>query len=67
MAKILAEEKVPQQLIFLSMPESGLNPTARSWAKAVGLWQFIKGTGRLYDLKFKPDFRHLFYRNFLYL
>ena len=50
MAKIFAEEKVPQQLIFLSMPESGLNPTARSWAKAVGLWQFIKGTGRLYDL-----------------
>jgi membrane-bound lytic murein transglycosylase D len=50
MARIFAEEKVPQQLIFLSMPESGLNPTARSWAKAVGLWQFIKGTGRLYDL-----------------
>jgi len=50
MAKIFAEEKVPQQLIFLSMPESGLSPTARSWAKAVGLWQFVKGTGRLYDL-----------------
>ena len=50
MAKIFEEEKVPQQLIFLSMPESGLNPFARSWAKAVGLWQFVKGTGRLYDL-----------------
>lgn len=50
MAKIFAEEKVPQQLIFLSMPESGLNPTARSWARAVGLWQFVKGTARLYDL-----------------
>lgn len=50
MAKIFAEEKVPQQLIFLSMPESGLNPTARSWAKAVGMWQFMKGTARLYDL-----------------
>ena len=50
MAKIFEEEKVPQQLIFLSMPESGLNPYARSWAKAVGLWQFVKGTGRLYDL-----------------
>jgi len=50
MAKIFAEEKVPQQLIFLSMPESGLNPNARSWARAVGMWQFVKGTGRLYDL-----------------
>ncbi|MBI9072698.1 MAG: LysM peptidoglycan-binding domain-containing protein [Melioribacteraceae bacterium] len=51
MAKIFAEENVPQQLIFLSMPESGLNPHARSWARAVGLWQFIKSTGRYYDLK----------------
>ncbi len=50
MAKIFAEEKVPQQLIFLSMTESGLNPSARSWAKAVGMWQFVKGTARLYDL-----------------
>ncbi|KAF0152125.1 MAG: Membrane-bound lytic murein transglycosylase D [Ignavibacteria bacterium] len=51
MAQIFQEEKVPQQLIFLSMVESGLNPFARSWARAVGLWQFIKGTGLLYDLK----------------
>jgi len=50
MAKIFEEEKVPQQLIFLSMPESGLSPFARSWAKAVGMWQFVKGTARLYDL-----------------
>ncbi|MDP2039033.1 MAG: LysM peptidoglycan-binding domain-containing protein [Ignavibacteria bacterium] len=51
MAKIFHEEKVPQQLIFLSMVESGLNPFARSWARAVGMWQFIKGTGQFYDLK----------------
>ena len=50
MAKIFKKEDVPQQLIFLSMPESGLNPKAHSWASAVGMWQFIKGTGRLYDL-----------------
>ena len=31
--------------------ESGLNPTARSWASAVGLWQFIKSTGKLYGLE----------------
>ncbi len=50
MAKTFEEEKVPQQLIFLSMCESGLNPVARSWARAVGIWQFMKGTGRFYDL-----------------
>jgi membrane-bound lytic murein transglycosylase D len=50
MAKIFQEEKVPQQLLYLSMVESGLNPTARSWAKAVGLWQFIQETGERYGL-----------------
>ncbi|MCF8241847.1 MAG: LysM peptidoglycan-binding domain-containing protein [Melioribacteraceae bacterium] len=50
MGKIFAEEKVPQQLIFLSLMESGLNPRARSWARAVGLWQFVRSTGKLYDL-----------------
>ena len=51
MARIFAEEQVPQQLIFLSLMESGLRANARSWARAVGIWQFMKGTGRLYDLK----------------
>lgn len=51
MTKIFQEEKIPQQLIYLSMVESGLNPSARSWASAVGLWQFIKSTGRMYGLE----------------
>jgi len=51
MAKIFAEEQVPAQLIFLSMVESGLNPVARSKAKAVGLWQFIASTGKMYGLE----------------
>ena len=50
MSSIFATEGVPKQLIYLSMMESGLNPTARSWARAVGLWQFIKSTGNLYGL-----------------
>jgi membrane-bound lytic murein transglycosylase D len=33
------------------MVESGINPLARSWARAVGMWQFVKGTGRLYGLR----------------
>lgn len=50
MREILKKEGVPEEIMYLSMVESGLNPVARSWAKAVGLWQFIKGTGRLYGL-----------------
>ncbi len=50
MRRIFKEEGVPEELVFLSMVESGLNPTARSWAKAVGIWQFVKGTGKLYGL-----------------
>ncbi len=51
MRRIFREEGVPEILVYLSMPESGLRPDARSWAKAVGLWQFIKGTGHLYGLR----------------
>lgn len=51
MARIFKEEQVPTQLIFLSLMESGLKPHAKSWARAVGIWQFMKSTGRLYDLK----------------
>ncbi|MBI2620059.1 MAG: LysM peptidoglycan-binding domain-containing protein [Ignavibacteriales bacterium] len=51
MKRIFAEEGVPEELVYLSMPESGLRPDARSWVHALGLWQFMKGTGRLYGLR----------------
>ena len=50
MRKAFRDEGVPEELVYLSMIESGLNPVAHSWARAVGLWQFVKGTGRLYGL-----------------
>jgi len=49
--QILAEEGVPDELKYLAMIESGLNPRARSWARAVGMWQFISSTGRAYGLR----------------
>ncbi|MCE1189039.1 MAG: LysM peptidoglycan-binding domain-containing protein [Ignavibacteria bacterium] len=52
MRKVFKEEGLPEQLVYLSMIESGLNPTARSWASAVGLWQFIRSTGKLYGLDY---------------
>jgi membrane-bound lytic murein transglycosylase D len=49
--RIFAEEGVPQDLVFLGHVESGFRHDARSHARAVGLWQFMKGTARLYDLR----------------
>ncbi len=48
--QIFEEEGVPNELKYLAMIESGLNPRARSWAQAVGMWQFVAATGRAYDL-----------------
>lgn len=48
--RILREEGVPEELKYLAVIESALNPTAASWAKAVGLWQFIPATGGGYGL-----------------
>ncbi len=48
--QILREEGVPDEIKYLAMIESGLNPFAQSWAQAVGMWQFIAGTGRMYGL-----------------
>jgi len=49
--EIFAEEKLPLDLAYLPLIESGFNPTAYSWAHAVGVWQFIKSTAQGYDLK----------------
>jgi len=48
---ILAEEGLPEDVLFLAMIESGLNPKAYSYAHAAGVWQFIPGTARIYGLK----------------
>ncbi|MCH2023692.1 MAG: lytic transglycosylase domain-containing protein [Saprospiraceae bacterium] len=47
----LAKYNIPHHLKYLPIVESNLNAVARSHASAVGLWQFIPGTGRLYGLK----------------
>ncbi len=45
---ILEEHGLPRDLIFLAMAESGFNNNAKSWAKAVGPWQFMPYTGKMY-------------------
>ncbi|HTU48250.1 MAG TPA: transglycosylase SLT domain-containing protein [Bryobacteraceae bacterium] len=49
--RIFSEEGVPQELIYLAQAESGFLPRAVSYKKAVGMWQFIPGTGTLYNLE----------------
>lgn len=48
---ILEREKLPKDLVYLSMIESGFSPKAESVASAVGPWQFIKPTAKRYGLK----------------
>jgi membrane-bound lytic murein transglycosylase D len=48
---ILDEFQLPEELFFLAMIESGFNPTAHSYARAAGMWQFISATGQYYGLR----------------
>lgn len=46
----LAEYGLPIELKYLSVIESGLRPQVKSRAGALGLWQFMYGTGKMYGL-----------------
>ena len=48
--RILSEERVPQELIYLAQAESGFLPRAMSNKAAVGMWQFVQWRGRQYGL-----------------
>jgi len=48
--QIFAEEHIPKDLAFLAVIESGFINSASSYAKAVGMWQFMRSTGRIYGL-----------------
>ena len=50
-APILKKNGVPDDMIYLAVIESTLNPRALSPAKAGGLWQFMPSTGKEYGLE----------------
>lgn len=52
--RILDDEGVPQELIYLAQVESGFLPRARSYKAAVGMWQFVQFRGREYGLNQTP-------------
>ena len=51
MKDILRKKDVPEDIVFLSLIESGFNPNAYSLAHAAGPWQFIASTAKRYGLE----------------
>lgn len=51
MARELRKAKLPEDLMYVSMIESGYDPTTKSGAGAVGLWQFMPSSGHIYGLR----------------
>lgn len=47
----LRAREMPEDLIYLAMIESGFSPAATSRAKAVGVWQFMAPTARIFKLE----------------
>lgn len=50
-SSILKAEGVPPEIFYLGVIESGYVTHAKSHASAVGIWQFIKNTGKRYGLR----------------
>jgi len=51
MREIFDKYEVPEELIYLTIVESALNPNAVSRAGATGIWQFMYATGKAYQLE----------------
>ncbi len=47
----LRENGVPEDMVYLALIESGFSNSAVSRARATGMWQFMKGTAKLYGLR----------------
>lgn len=52
---LLKKNGIPEDLKYLMVIESNLDPKAISSAGAGGLWQFMKGTGRDYGLEVNDE------------
>lgn len=49
--KALNDYNIPQEIKYLTIVESQMNPHAVSRVGATGIWQFMFGTGKAYGLK----------------
>ena len=55
LAKILKEQGVPLDFLYLAVTESSMDYSACSSAKAAGMWQLLAGTGRDYGLEVSDE------------
>lgn len=65
--KVFREHGIPEEMKYLAVIESSFNTNARSRVGAVGMWQFMSGTARLFGLNVgrKLDERKDFYKSTL--
>ncbi|UYQ93360.1 lytic transglycosylase domain-containing protein [Chitinophaga horti] len=63
--KIFKEHGIPEEMKYLALIESGFNTSARSRVGAVGAWQFMSSTARIFGLSVgkKVDERKDFYKS----
>jgi membrane-bound lytic murein transglycosylase D len=63
--KIFREHGIPEEMKYLAVIESSFNTNARSRVGAVGAWQFMSGTARIFGLSVgkKVDERKDFYKS----
>lgn len=55
MSAILERNGIPQDLLYLAVVESSLNPRAYSPAKAAGFWQFLESTAKEFGLEVNSE------------
>jgi membrane-bound lytic murein transglycosylase D len=53
--EVMRNNEMPEDIKYLAVIESALNPNAVSRAGAVGMWQFMYGTAKLYNLKVNKE------------
>ncbi|GAB3217499.1 transglycosylase SLT domain-containing protein [Algoriphagus aestuariicola] len=51
----LRKHEMPEEIEYLSIVESGLDPQIKSRVGAMGLWQFMPATGRMYGMNVNMD------------
>lgn len=51
----LKKHEIPSEIEYLSIVESGLDPQIKSRVGAMGLWQFMPATGKMYGMNVNPD------------
>jgi membrane-bound lytic murein transglycosylase D len=50
--EVLKKHDMPDALKYLTVVESAINPVAQSPVGALGLWQFMPATGKMYNLNY---------------